>query len=107
MSSPLEWEFPGGKVEEGESPEEALVRELDEELGIEVRVGESFGVGRARSGERTIELEVFAARIIAGVPSPREHAALRWVTAAELGDLTFAAPDVPLLPRVAAALRSA
>lgn len=104
MSSPLQWEFPGGKVSSGELPERALERELDEELGIKAEIGPWVGRGQSVVDGRRIVLDVFAVRRWDGAPTPREHAALRWVTARELFQLDFAAPDVPVLPRVAALL---
>lgn len=74
------WEFPGGKVEEGETPEQALVREIKEELDVDVRVGERLAVARLRH----IELWAFTATILQGSPRAIEHEEIAWVTRAEM-----------------------
>jgi 8-oxo-dGTP diphosphatase len=79
------WEFPGGKVEPGETPEVALVRELEEEFGIIVRVGSE--VSRFRS--ETLEILFLQAELIAGEPAPLEHLAVRWVAPLELDQVDF------------------
>ncbi len=99
------WEFPGGKVEPGESQLAALVRECAEELGVVVEPGLFLGevpldgvVGGGPRGAST--MRVWAARIVSGEVAATEHAELRWVTAAELDDVDFIAADRPLLPAV-------
>ena len=99
------WEFPGGKVEPGESQLAALARECAEELGVVVRAGDFLGevpldgvVGGGPRGAST--MRVWAARIVSGEPVAHEHAALRWVTADELDDVEWIAADRPLLPAV-------
>ena len=82
------WEFPGGKVEPGESPEGALVRECDEELGVRVEVGTLLGEVPVPVGV----LQVYRASLLVGVPVAREHAALRWLGPGEL----FAVPWIPV-----------
>ncbi len=99
------WEFPGGKVERGESDLSALVRECAEELGVQIVpqtfVGEVLldgVVGGGAPGSST--LRVWWARLDRGEPVAREHAELRWVLAGELEDLDWIPADRPLLPAV-------
>jgi 8-oxo-dGTP diphosphatase len=95
------WEFPGGKVEPGESPEAALVRELHEELGVEATVTAWLG-GVAAIGD-THELQV-ALVTITGDPAPVEHDAVRWLGPDELGDVDWLEPDRPFLAELTACL---
>ncbi|MFN3198038.1 MAG: tRNA (adenosine(37)-N6)-threonylcarbamoyltransferase complex ATPase subunit type 1 TsaE [Bradymonadia bacterium] len=100
------WEFPGGKIELGESPEQALVRELQEELGVVVQVGEIFAVGHHLYPERAKEvvLLVFRCRIVSGDPQPLEAEELIWASADELMRLGFPPADQPVLRRLSKAL---
>lgn len=100
MALPGKWEFPGGKVEDSETPEDALAREIQEELGIRIKVGGLLGQGLSSSGARTIVLDVYAAKWLDGNPSPQEHAALAWASAEELLDYDWAEADVPVIPAV-------
>ena len=92
------WEFPGGKVEPGESPDDALVRELREELGVEASVT-AWLDGAAAIGD-THELRV-AVVAIDGDPEPVEHDAIRWLGPAELDDVDWLEPDQPFLAELA------
>ncbi|SHG20967.1 8-oxo-dGTP diphosphatase [Jatrophihabitans endophyticus] len=100
------WEFPGGKVEPGESDGAALVRECREELDVTVEVDRRLGTARGDATVAPIRLSLYAARLVTGEPRPHEdHDALRWLTAAELASVEWLPIDRSLLPLVAAALR--
>jgi 8-oxo-dGTP diphosphatase len=90
------WELPGGKVAAGEAEPEALVRELAEELGVEVEVGERLGEDVELSP--TMTLRAYAATLVRGEPQPHDHAALRWVAAADLQDVDWVPADRGFLP---------
>lgn len=97
------WEFPGGKVEPGESPEAALVREIREELGCAVEVT-GWLPGEVPIGERHVLTVALAVLAQGAAPDPREHDELRWLTAAELDDVDWLEPDRPFLPHLRAVL---
>lgn len=92
------WEFPGGKVEAGESADGAVVREVDEELGCLVEVtGWLDAVVAINDG---LQLRVATARLIEGEPQPAEHDAVRWLAADELEEVEWLEPDRPFLPQL-------
>ena len=97
------WEFPGGKLETGETYEQSLVRELHEELGVEVAVGELFETVAHAYPEKTVRLKFFLCHLTCGEPEPLGCAAIRWVSRLELDEHTFPAADAGLLGKIRAA----
>ncbi len=94
------WEFPGGKVGAGETPEAALIRELAEELSLDVRASCLAPIAFASHDYDDFHLlmPLFACRVWKGTPAPREGQDLRWVAPARLADLPMPPADVPLVP---------
>ena len=93
------WELPGGKVAPDETEPEALARELAEELGVDVAVGERLGGDITLNATTT--LRAYQVRLIRGEPQPHDHRALRWLTAAQLHEIDWVPADRDWLPALA------
>ena len=96
----LLWEFPGGKVEKGETPEQALERECAEELGAKVCPGGVFASVTHEYPDITVRLTLFDCVITGGEPVLLEHAESAWITADETGNYEFCPADVTLLEAI-------
>jgi len=94
------WEFPGGKREAGETFEQCLVREIREELGVEISVGELFEEISHDYPEKSVHLKFFICKLLSGEPEPLDCADVKWVTKMELADFEFPAADVQLLQKL-------
>ncbi len=94
------WEFPGGKVEPGESPEETLIRELHEELGIETRVAclAPLTFASHEYDDFHLLMPLFVCRRFEGTPMPREGQRLKWVRPRDLRNYPMPPADLPLIP---------
>jgi len=95
------WEFPGGKVAAGEEPAAAVVRELDEELGVAVRVIRRWPTIRHRYRGRQVQLVPFVCELVSGRPRPKAASVLRWVWPTRLGGYRFPGANRHLLQRLA------
>jgi 8-oxo-dGTP diphosphatase len=100
MSLPNMWEFPGGKIEPSESPEESLRREILEELGCTIEVGALVAECTYTYPTVIVHLLTFYARITEGEPKASEHECLAWVPRARLPELTWAPADLPTVERL-------
>lgn len=95
-----QWEFPGGKIERNESPEEALIRELREELAIEAEIGELKLAGTHTYGDTGIVILFYEVQFWKGEPKAVHHMELRWVTPDELFDLAIPDANKKILPKI-------
>ena len=98
----LLWEFVGGKVEPGETKEEALIRECDEELDVTVEVGSVFMEVIHEYPDIKIKLTLFNAKIAEGEPKMLEHNDIRWITTDEIPQYAFCPADTDILSRLIA-----
>ena len=96
------WEFPGGKLEAGETFEACLVREIREELGCEIAVEGMFDEVTHHYPGKSVHLKFFVCRLTGGEPQPLDCAALEWVAKEELGRFEFPAADAQLLAKLQA-----
>lgn len=101
MKHPLKWEFPGGKVEEGEELEACLEREIQEELNVKVQVGKALRPNYHSYGEgKEITLHPFLCTIIVGEIFPKVHKELKWLWIEKLKELDWVAADLPIVEEV-------
>ena len=100
---PLEghWEFPGGKIEPGESPEQALAREIREELNLIAEVGQKVTTTTYEYDFATIELTTFYCTLVDGDLRLTDHDDTKWVTSTEAAHLTWAPADIPAVEAIA------
>ena len=96
----LLWEFPGGKVEAGESKREALVRECREELGVTLKIGKVYAELTYEYPDVTVRLTLFEARIGEGVPRRIEHADIRWIKPEEITAYPFCPADKEICGKI-------
>lgn len=96
------WEFPGGKREPAESFEGCLIREIREELGVEISVGNLFEEITHAYAEKTVHLKFFRCELSAGEPRPLGCEAVKWIVKSELADYDFPAADTRLLDKLRA-----
>lgn len=96
----LLWEFVGGKVESGETKEDALIREFKEELDVTISVGDYFTEVTHQYPDALVHLTIFTATITEGVPKKLEHNDLRWITAEEIPLFDFCPADTDILKKI-------
>lgn len=94
------WEFVGGKIEDGETKEQALIRECREELAIEISVEKIFMEVTHTYPDVTIHLTLFYAEIIKGIPQLLEHNAICWITPSEISQYEFCPADKEILEQI-------
>ena len=95
------WEFPGGKIEAGETPQEALIREIKEELKITISVGDLIDTIEYDYPEFHLSMDCFLCEISDGKPVLTEHEAARWLTKEELNTVDWLPADVTLIDQIA------
>ncbi|MBB6500049.1 (deoxy)nucleoside triphosphate pyrophosphohydrolase [Pedobacter cryoconitis] len=106
MHLPLKWEFPGGKVEPGESAEACLYREIREELGVDIKILNPLPVSIYDQGDRIIRLLPFQCVLIGGEINLTEHAAFLWLLPEDLKKLDWAEADIPVVQYYLESLRA-
>ena len=100
------WEFPGGKIEAGETPEESLARELEEELLCHAAVGEHITTTEYEYDFGIVILSTYFCTLLEGTPQLTEHEEIRWIPASDLHTLNWAPADIPAVKIIAERLGS-
>jgi 8-oxo-dGTP diphosphatase len=98
---PLLWEFPGGKIEKGEKPEEALKREIQEEMHCTIEIGEKIEHTVYEYDFGIVHLTTYHCKLIEGKPVLTEHLAIKWLSPDELHTLEWAPADIPAIEKIA------
>lgn len=94
------WEFPGGKIEQGESPQEALWREINEEMQCNVEIGEQIEHTIYEYDFGIVHLTTYYCKLIEGKPTLTEHIAIKWLSPDELASLDWAPADIPAIQKL-------
>ena len=101
----LLWEFVGGKVEPGETKEQALIRECQEELAVTLSIGDVFMDVVHEYPDLTVHLTLFNAAILEGIPKKLEHNDIKWITPNEISNYEFCPADVEILKKITEVFR--
>lgn len=101
----LLWEFVGGKVEPGETKEQALICECQEELAVTLSIGDAFMDVVHEYPDLTVHLTLFNAAILEGIPQKLEHNDIKWITPSEISNYEFCPADVEILKKITEVFR--
>lgn len=101
----LLWEFVGGKVEPGETKEQALIRECQEELAVTLSIGDVFMDVVHEHPDLTVHLTLFNAAILEGIPKKLKHNDIKWITPSEISNYEFCPADVEILKKITEVFR--